>query len=53
MISIRAWLNLVADTLSRLPYFSDTEQLKCKLVGSGLCCLNILFKNFQGRKTPS
>ena len=39
--------NLVADTLSRLPYLSSTTQLRELLHGSNLCCLNELFQNFR------
>ena len=45
--------NLVADTLSRLPYFANADQIKHNLLGSCLCCLNILFENFQIRESAT
>ena len=45
--------NLVADTLSRIPYLKDANQLIECLLGSDLCCLNTLFENFQARKLTS
>ena len=39
--------NLVADTLSRIPYIKNADQLMNCLLGSDLCCLNTLFENFR------
>ena len=39
--------NLVADTLSRLPYFRTQEQVKSKLGGTDLCCMENLFDCFR------
>ena len=39
--------NLVADTLSRLLYFSKVEEITSKLGGSGLCCLENLFDCYR------
>ena len=40
--------NLVTDTLSRIPYFTTNDSLKEKLIGSELCCLNVLFASHRG-----
>ena len=42
--------NLVADTLSRLPYFKDNTKLVEFLNGSDLCCLNQLFLAYSIEK---
>ena len=39
--------NLVADTLSRLPYFKDVSKLSELLSGSELCCLFELFVAYR------
>ena len=39
--------NLVADTLSRLPYHRVGDNVENLLSGSGLCCLKLLFKNYR------
>ena len=45
--------NLVADTLSRLPYFkSEHELLEC-LRGCDLCCLNDLFMAYRDNGLPA
>ena len=41
--------NLVADTLSRLPYFDSYMKLEECLLGSNLCCLNDLFQIFRDK----
>ena len=42
--------NLLADTLSRLPYFHDDVRLRQLLCGSYLCCLDELFMIYRGHK---
>ena len=39
--------NLVADTLSRIPYSNVSCRLNELLGGSELCCLNLLFANYR------
>ena len=39
--------NLVADTLSRLPYFNDLLKVEECLLGSNLCCLKEIFEIFR------
>ena len=41
--------NLVADTLSRVPYFNSNNELVEKLNGSDLCCLSDLFASHRDR----
>ena len=41
--------NLVADTLSRLPYANVSGKLENLLTGSNLCCLSTLFVNYRTR----
>ena len=45
--------NLVADTLSRLPYHSDNVKLIEYLDGSNLCCLINLFDAYRGNEHAS
>ena len=42
--------NLVADTLSRLPYFKSESEMMKLLSGSNLCCLYELFVAYRGRE---
>ena len=42
--------NLVADTLSRLPYFKSESDLVDLLNGSNLCCLSELFMAYRREK---
>ena len=39
--------NLVADTLSRLPYFKNGDEIARKIGGSDLCCIELLFGNYR------
>ena len=39
--------NLVADTLSRIPYFKSKEEILCKIGGANLCCLDLLFVGYR------
>ena len=39
--------NLVADTLSRLPYFKSEEEMSLLISNSGLCCLSELFVAYR------
>ena len=41
--------NLVADTLSRLPYFKGINELYQCLYGSEMCCLNELFNIYRDK----
>ena len=40
--------NVVADTLSRIPYAQVASKLEKLLYNSNLCCLNLLFENYRG-----
>ena len=45
--------NVIADTLSRIPYSQVSSKLE-KLIGdSKLCCLNLLFENYRDRPARS
>ena len=39
--------NLVADTLSRLPYITKSNDVESKLLGSRLYCLNLILMSFS------
>ena len=41
--------NLVADTLSRIPYLNVSSKLEMLLSGSNLCCLTRLFANYRAQ----
>ena len=45
--------NLVADTLSRVPYENVNSKLPSLLHGSNLCCLNLLFENYREKQGGS
>ena len=44
---INTTCKLVADTLSRLPYFNSGRDIECNIAGADLCCLDILFNNYR------
>ena len=39
--------NLVADTLSKIPYFKSGNEIADKIGGAGLCCLDLLFNCYR------
>ena len=45
--------NLVADTLSRIPYFKSGKELANKIGGSSLCCSEMLFDGYRLPGTKS
>ena len=47
---INTHCNLVADTLSRLSYFSTQERVRAKLGGTDLCCMESLFGCFRSHR---
>ena len=47
---INTQCNLVADTLSKLPYFINQGQVRAKFGGTDLCCMESLFGCFRAHR---